>query len=108
MTLTYWTMDIPDPDELPKYAVDTIPGARSFFTAYNNPTVVKATHQAEQTLSTSARQSLYNTIQSGSAADAFMAFLYCSPYAYATTSTVHGFFVTPLGNYHLENVWLGK
>ena len=44
----------------------------------------------------------------GSAADAFMAFLYYSPYAYATTSSVHGFFVTPLGNYHMENVWLSK
>jgi peptide/nickel transport system substrate-binding protein len=108
MTLTYWTMDIPDPDELATFAVDPNSGARSFFTAYNNPTVVKATHDAEQTLSTSARQDLYNTIQSESARDAFMAFLYYSPYAYATGSNVHGFFVTPLGNYHLENVWLSK
>ncbi|MDX6337119.1 MAG: peptide/nickel transport system substrate-binding protein [Streptosporangiaceae bacterium] len=108
MTLTYWTMDIPDPDELATFAVDPAAGSKSFFTAYNNPTVVKDTHQAEQTLSTSARQALYNTVQSQSAADAFMAFLYYSPYAYATTSGVHGFFVTPLGNYHLENVWLSK
>ena len=108
MTLTYWTMDIPDPDELATFAVDPAAGSKSFFTAYDNPTVVKDTHMAEQTLSTSARQSLYNTIQSQSAADAFMAFLYYSPYAYATTSSVHGFYVTPLGNYHLENVWLSK
>jgi peptide/nickel transport system substrate-binding protein len=108
MTLTYWTMDIPDPDELATFAVDPAAGSKSFFTAYNNPTVVKDTHQAEQTLATSARQSLYNTVQSQSAADAFMAFLYYSPYAYATTSGVHGFFVTPLGNYHMENVWLSK
>jgi peptide/nickel transport system substrate-binding protein len=108
MTLTYWTMDIPDPDELATFGVDPNAGSRSFFTAYNNPTVVKATHNAEQTLSTSARQDLYNTVQSDSAADAFMAFLYNSPYAYATTSSVHGFYVTPLGNYHLENVWLSK
>jgi peptide/nickel transport system substrate-binding protein len=108
MTLTYWTMDIPDPDELATFGVDPNAGSRSFFTAYNNPTVVKATHNAEQTLSTSARQNLYNTVQSDSAADAFMAFLYYSPYAYATTSSVHGFYVTPLGNYHLENVWLSK
>ena len=108
MTLTYWTMDIPDPDELATFGVDPKSGARSFFTAYNNPTVVKATHDAEQTLSTSARQDLYNTVQSDSASDAFMAFLYNSPYAYATTSSVHGFYVTPLGNYHLENVWLSK
>ena len=108
MTLTYWTMDIPDPDELATFGVDPNSGAKSFFTAYNNPTVVKATHDAEQTLSTSARQALYNTVQSDSASDAFMAFLYNSPYAYATTSSVHGFYVTPLGNYHLENVWLSK
>ena len=108
MTLTYWTMDIPDPDELATFGVDPKSGARSFFTAYNNPTVVKATHDAEQTLSTSARQDLYNTVQSDSASDAFMAFLYNSPYAYATSSSVHGFYVTPLGNYHLENVWLSK
>jgi len=108
MIQTYWTMDIPDPDELATFAVDPNSGAKSFFTAYNNPTVVKATHQAEQTLTTTARQALYNTVQAQSAADAFMAFLYYSPYAYATTSNVHGFFVTPLGNYHLENVWMSK
>jgi len=108
MTLTYWTMDIPDPDELATFAVDPKSGARSFFTAYNNPTVVKATHDAEQTLSTATRQDLYNTVQSDSAADAFMAFLYYSPYAYATSSSVHGFYVTPLGNYHMENVWMSK
>jgi peptide/nickel transport system substrate-binding protein len=108
MTFSYWTMDIPDPDELVTFSVDPAAGAKSFYTAYNNPQVVKDAHLAEQTLSTSARQTLYNYIQDHAASDAFMAFLYYSPYAYATTSTVHGFFVTPLGNYHLENVWLSK
>lgn len=108
MTLTYWTMDIPDPDELATFAVDPKSGARSFFTAYNNPKVVADTHSAEKTLSTATRQSLYNYVQAQSAADAFMAFLYYSPYPYATGSNVHGFYVTPLGNYHLENVWLSK
>jgi peptide/nickel transport system substrate-binding protein len=107
MTFTYWTMDIPDPDELVTFAVDPGAGSKSFFTAYDNPTVVKDAHAAEQTLSTSARQSLYDTIQADAASDAFLTFLYYSPYAYATTSGVHGFYVTPLGNYHLENVWLG-
>src|SRR5262249_48823769 len=108
MFLSYWTMDIPDPDELATFAVDPGSGAQSFFTAYSNPTVIKATHDAEKTLTTSGRQARYNRIQSQSAAHVFVAFLYYSPYAYATTSNVHGFFVTPLGNYHLENVWLSK
>ncbi len=108
MTFSYWTMDIPDPDELVTFSVDPVAGSKSFFSAYDNPTVVKDAHAAEQTLSTSARQTLYNTIQNDAAHDAFMAFLYYSPYAYATTSNVHSFFVTPLGNYHLENTYLSK
>lgn len=108
MTFQYWTMDIPDPDELVTFGVDPGAGSKSFFTDYNNPTVVKDAHAAEQTLTTSSRQSLYNTIQNDAAADAFMAFFYYSPYAYVTSSSVHGFFVTPLGNYHLENVWLSN
>jgi peptide/nickel transport system substrate-binding protein len=108
MTFVYWTMDIPDPDELVTFAVDPTSGAKSFYTDYNNPAVVAATHAAEKTLSTSARQSLYNTIQTDAANDAFLTQFYYSPYAYATTSSVKGFYVTPLGNYHLEDVWMGN
>ena len=108
MTLTLWTMDISDPDELATFAVDPKSGAKSFFTMYNNPAVVNAAHEAERTLDTEKRQQLYNTLQTGAAKDAFMAFLYYSPYPYATTTNVHGFFVTPLGNMHMENVWLSK
>ena len=108
MVLTLWTMDIPDPDELATFAVDPKSGAKSFFTAYNNPAVIKATHQAEVTTDPAKRQQFYNQVQAGAANDAFMAFLYYSPYPYATTSNVHGFYVTPLGNMHMEDVWLSK
>jgi peptide/nickel transport system substrate-binding protein len=108
MSLTLWTMDIPDPDELATFAVDPNSGAKSFFTSYNNPQVVKDTHLAEKSLNTTTRQQLYNFVQTQSAKDAFMAYLYYSPYPYATTSNVHGFFVTPLGNMHMEDVWLSK
>jgi peptide/nickel transport system substrate-binding protein len=108
MDLTLWTMDIPDPDELATFGVDPTSGAKSFFTTYDNATVVQDTHAAEVTTTPSARQSLYNVIQTDAAQDAFMAYLYYSPYPYVTTSNVHGFFVTPLGNYHMQNVWLSK
>ncbi|HET9897768.1 MAG TPA: ABC transporter substrate-binding protein [Streptosporangiaceae bacterium] len=108
MALTLWTMDIPDPDELATFAVDPKSGAKSFFTSYDNPTVVKDTHAAEVTTDPAQRQKFYNIVQADSAADAFMAFLYYSPYPYATTSNVHGFYVTPLGNMHMEDVWLSK
>jgi peptide/nickel transport system substrate-binding protein len=108
MTLTLWTMDIADPDELATFAVDPKSGAKSFFTNYDNPNVVKVTHEAEQITDPAKRQQLYNTLQTQAAKDAFMAFLYYSPYPYATTTNVHGFFVTPLGNMHMEDVWLSK
>lgn len=36
---------------------------------------------------------------------AFLIPLYYSPYAYASSDKVQGLSVTPLGNYHLEDVW---
>ena len=108
MSLSLWTMDIPDPDELATFGLDPKSGAKSFFTSYDNPTVVKDVHAAEQNTVPATRQSLYNVVQTDAAQDAFMAFLYYSPYPYVTSTNVHGFFVTPLGNYHMENVWLSK
>jgi peptide/nickel transport system substrate-binding protein len=108
MFLSLWTMDIPDPDELATFALNPNSGAKSFFTTYDNPTVVSDVAEAERVTTPSVRQQLYDTIQTDAAQGAFMAFLYYSPYPYVTTSNVHGFFVTPLGNYHMENVWLSK
>ena len=106
MEFSLWTMDIPDPDELATFGLDPTAGSKSFFTSYNNPAVVKAIRNAEVTTQPTARQSDYNTAQTLAAQDAFMAFLYYSPYPYVESSNVHGFLVTPLGNYHMENVWL--
>ncbi len=108
MTLTAWTMDISDPDELVSFAVNPTLGSKSFYTAYDNPAVVKDSINAAKTLAPAARQKLYSAIQAQAAEDAFMAFLYYSPYAYATSTKINGFFVTPLGNYHLQDVWKSK
>jgi peptide/nickel transport system substrate-binding protein len=108
MAFSLWTMDIPDPDELATFALDPKSGAKSFFTNYSNPAVVNAVHAAELTTVPSARQADYNTAQTVSAQDAFLAFLYYSPYQYVESSNVHGFNVTPLGNYHMEDVWLSS
>ena len=53
-------------------------------------------------------QKLYTQIQTLAAQDAFMGFLYYSPFRYAYSSKLHGFLVYPLGNYHLEDAWLSK
>jgi peptide/nickel transport system substrate-binding protein len=105
---SYWTMDIADPDELVAFAIDPKGGgAHSFFTDYMNPKVINLSHQAERETNIPKRAALYNQIQQIAAQDAFMGFLYYSPFRYAYTSKLHGFFVYPLGNYHLEDAWLG-
>lgn len=104
---SYWTMDIADPDELVTFAIDPKGGASSFYTGYNNPAVVKLSHQAQVQPDPAKRAKLYAQLQAKAANDAFLGFLYYSPYRWASSTKVHGFFVQPLGNYHLENVWLG-
>jgi peptide/nickel transport system substrate-binding protein len=105
MAYSIWTMDIPDPDEWTSFAVDPSGGAQSAFTFYDNPTVISLNKQAEQTIDTTKRAALYTQLQQLTSQDAFAAYLYYPPYAYATSDNVHGFFVTPLGNFHLEDVY---
>jgi len=102
----YWTMDIADPDELVSFAVDPAGGAQQFYTGYKNQTVIDLSHQAQKEPSQAKRKALYARIQRIAAQDAFMGFLYYSPFRWAYTSKLHGFFVQPLGNYHLEDAWL--
>ena len=108
MTLTYWTMDIPDPDELATFAADPAAGSKAFYTGYDNKTIISEAHAAEKTLDTATRAKLYDSFQDNVEKSAYMADLYYSPFAYATTSDVHGFYVAPLGNYDLGNVWMSK
>ncbi len=105
--LSYWTMDIADPDELVTFSVDPAGGAYSFYTSYKNPTVIALSHKAQREPSPAKRAVLYSKLQRIAAQDAFQGFLYYSPYRWAYTSKLHGFFVYPLGNYHLEDAWLG-
>jgi peptide/nickel transport system substrate-binding protein len=105
MTFAYWTMDIADPDELVSFAVDN-KTAGSFFTDYNDPQQVAWTKQAQSTFDPAQRQALYSQIQKKAAEDAFMVFLWYSPYRYAYSDKLQGFQVYPTGNYHMEDVWL--
>jgi peptide/nickel transport system substrate-binding protein len=105
---SYWTMDIADPDELVTFAIDTkAGGAQSFFTGYNNDAVVALSHKAQHDENPTTRAQLYSQIQKTAADDAFLGFLYYSPFRYAYRSNVKGFVVYPLGNYHLEDVSIG-
>jgi peptide/nickel transport system substrate-binding protein len=104
MAWSAWTMDIPDPDEWTSFAVDPNGGSNSAFTNYDNAAVIKLNTEAEQTTSSSERKSLYAQLQQQTGDDAFLAYLYYSPYVYGISDKVSGFHVTPLGNFQLENV----
>jgi peptide/nickel transport system substrate-binding protein len=104
----YWTMDIADPDELVSFSIDPAQSSHSFQTFYNNPAAAAATVAATREFDPKKRQALYSKVQRLASQDAFMAFLYYSPYRYAYSSKVHGFFVYPTANYHMEDVWLQK
>jgi len=105
---SYWTMDIADPDELVTFAVDPTAGSKSFYTSYKNDKVIADTKKAEQTFDDAGRQQLYSAIQKQAADDAFLGFLYYSPFSYSYSTKVQGFQVYPTGNYHLEDVKLGS
>lgn len=108
MVAQAWTMDIPDPDEWTSFAVDPNGGSHSSFSYYNNPQVIALNKQAEQQTNSAARQKLYTQLQKQVSADSPFAFLYYAPYVFALRDNVKGFNVTPLGNYHLEDVYKTK
>lgn len=104
----YWTMDIADPDELVTFAIDPAGGAGQFYTGYRNPKAIAVSHRAQKEEDPDVRAGLYKQVQEIAAGDAFLGFLFYSPFRYAYSSKLHGFKVLPLGNYHLEDVWLER
>jgi peptide/nickel transport system substrate-binding protein len=62
--------------------------------------------KSEQTFDETERAKLYQQIQAVQASELPQIPLYYSPYQYAYSSSVQGFTVSPLGNFHLEDVWL--
>ena len=104
-SLSGWTNDIPDPDELSTFAVDPIHGgSHDFNTYYTDPAVAKLNSQAEQTSDPATRKALYSQIQKAWAADAPILPLYYIPYINAVSSKVHGFSENPLGYFNLQGV----
>ncbi len=105
MSWNLWSMDIPDPDEWTSWAVDPTGGSHSAFTGYNNPAVIALNQKAAAETDPAKRADLYSQVQKLTSKDAFLAYLFYSPYVFASTDKIHGFHVTPLGNYQLEDVY---
>ena len=103
---SYWTMDLADPDELVQFALDPASGGHSFNTGYDNAALIKLVHAAQREFDETKRAALYAQIQQIAADDAFLGFLFYTPFPYAQSADVKNFKVLPTGYYHLEDVSL--
>lgn len=111
LAFNYNTTDIIDPDEMVSFGAmggSTGQKTRALFTNYNSPAVDDWAQQAERTFSLSTRQSLYDKIQQQMASDVPLLPVYYAPFSYGYSTKVHGLYIYPTGNYHLENVWMSK
>jgi peptide/nickel transport system substrate-binding protein len=104
MTLTGWTMDIVDPDQLLTFGLTPEGGTSAYFTNYNNKKVNEAIKKGQTNVDPKVRAAAYTFVQKQVADDAFMAFTINPPYLYAWSNKITGFFVNPLYSYKMEDV----
>ena len=98
----YWTNDIIDPDEVATFGADCQGGANAFNSYWCNSQANSLVAKARAELSSSTRQQMYNQIQQIVYQQSPFIVTDYSPYRYGVGDWVHGFQVTPLGNYDLS------
>ena len=87
-------MDIADPDELVTFAVDPAGGAQLVLHGLQEPGGDRrSSHQAQRETNPAKRRAALREDPDIAAHDAFLGFLYYSPFRYAYSDKVHGFFV---------------
>lgn len=98
----YWTNDIIDPDEVVTFGVDVKAGSYSFDTYWSDPTATKLTNEARLEIDASKRGEMYSQIQQIVYDQVPYLPLNYPPFRYAQGKWVHGFEVSPLGNYNIS------
>jgi peptide/nickel transport system substrate-binding protein len=98
----YWTNDIIDPDEVATFGADCQGGAEAFNSYWCDNQANTLVSQAREELSDSTRQQMYDQIQQIVYQQSPFIVTDYSPYRYGVGDWVHGFHVTPLGNYDLS------
>jgi peptide/nickel transport system substrate-binding protein len=98
----YWTNDIIDPDEVATFGADCQGGAEAFNSYWCDSQANTLVTQARAELSDSSRQQMYNQLQQIVYQQSPFIVIDYSPYRYGVGDWVHGFHVTPLGNYDLS------
>ena len=105
LSLSYYTTDIIDPDELTAFAVYSKGGTDAVWTGYQNDDVDAWIEEAQVELDADKRWELYSKVQQQHADDAPMIFLYYPSGSTATKASIQNFHILPTGNYRLQEVW---
>jgi len=63
LSIDYWTMDIPDPDEYAAYSLTPAGGAHSFYTGFRDRQMTTLVQSAQRTFARAPRGELYTQIQ---------------------------------------------
>jgi peptide/nickel transport system substrate-binding protein len=98
----YWTNDIIDPDEVATFGADCQGGANAFNSYWCSSKANTLVNQARAELNNSTRAQMYDQIQQIVYQQSPFIVIDYSPYRYGVGDWVHGFHVTPLGNYDLS------
>ncbi|MGI8767711.1 MAG: ABC transporter substrate-binding protein [Propionibacteriaceae bacterium] len=96
----YWTNDIIDPDEVTTFGVVRNAGSNSFDTYWSDPTATKLAIAARSERDPTKRAAMYQQIQQIVYDQTPYLPLIYPPFRYASGKWVHGFKVSPLGNYN--------
>ncbi len=101
-----YTNDITDVDEFFSFCFNGKVAPYANYTHYINPDVINWIGQAEHAFSTSSRAALYAKVLRQIAADQPLDWVNYTPFVYGYPKNVHGFQVSPLGKFRLQDVWL--
>lgn len=97
----YWTNDIIDPDEVATFGADGKGGgANAFSTYWSDATATRLVNAARSEPDPTKRAAMYAQIQQIVADQVPYLPTTYTPYRYASGTWVHGFSVSPLGNYN--------
>ena len=108
MTLSLYTTDVADPDEIARFAGTFTGGSKLLYTSFNSPDLQQLADRASSNQDQPTRKKAYDQMQEMILDQAPFVPLYYAPSVYSYSTSVRGFHPGATGNYFLKNVSLVK